>query len=165
MFSFERADVSRDSLIVSESQKVSFSLAFTDDEGVPRNVCSFKTEHWPPFLSLSPIKTVFSCVVQIVCVITNQGSGNPNCLNFLKGAYKVYQGVPPTYFVNCNVKQIVLRGRLQMKGESEEFFKQVLNNSADRFNADPHHDTDWVVIAWNWARFRQQHYEQYWPQP
>ena len=45
------------------------------------------------------------------------------------------------YFVNCNVKQIFLRGRLQVKGESEEFFKQVLNNS-DRFNADPHHDTD-----------------------
>ena len=35
---------------------------------------------------------------------------------------------------------------MQVKGESEEFFKQVLNNS-DRFNADPHHDTDWVVIA------------------
>ena len=31
------------------------------------------------------------------CVITNQGSSNPNCLNFLKNAYKVYQGVPPTY--------------------------------------------------------------------
>ena len=27
----------------------------------------------------------------------NQGSSNPNCLNFLKDAYKVYQGVPPTY--------------------------------------------------------------------
>ena len=38
-----------------------------------------------------------SCVVQIVCVIMNQGSSNPNCLNFLKDAYKVYQGVPPTY--------------------------------------------------------------------
>ena len=37
------------------------------------------TEHRPPFLSLSLIKTVSSCVVQIVCVITNQGSGNPNC--------------------------------------------------------------------------------------
>ena len=52
-----RSDVSRNSLIVSESQKE----------------CS------------------------IVCVITNQGSSNPNCLNFLKDAYKVYQGVPPTY--------------------------------------------------------------------
>ena len=47
---------------------------------------------------LSLIKTVSSCVVQIVCVITNQGSSNPNCLNFLKDAYKVYQGVPPTYY-------------------------------------------------------------------
>ena len=37
MFS-ERADVSRDSLIVSESQKE------CDDEGVPRNVCPL-TEH------------------------------------------------------------------------------------------------------------------------
>ena len=39
------------------------------------------TEHRPPFLSLSLIKTVSSCVVQIVCVITNQGSGNPNCFD------------------------------------------------------------------------------------
>ena len=73
-----------------------FFLAFTDDEGVPRNVWS---HHWTlttvPVLSL--IKTVSSCVVQIVCVITNQGSSNPNCLNFLKDAYKVYQGVPFTY--------------------------------------------------------------------
>ena len=62
------------------------------------------TEHRPPFLSLSLIKTVSSCVVQIVCVITNQGSTNPNCLNFLKDAYKVYQGVPPTYcFLFCKV--------------------------------------------------------------
>ena len=57
----------------------SFFLAFTDDEGVPRNVWS---HHWTlttvPVLSL--IKTVSSCVVQIVCVITNQGSSNPNCL-------------------------------------------------------------------------------------
>ena len=56
-----------------------FFLAFTDDEGVPRNVCS---QNWTlttvPVLSL--IKTVSSCVVQIVCVITNQGSSNPNCL-------------------------------------------------------------------------------------
>ena len=58
---FFRSDVSRDSLIVSESQK--------------------ECEHRPPFLSLSLIKTVSSCVVQIVCVITNQGSSNPNCLN------------------------------------------------------------------------------------
>ena len=74
-----------------------FFLAFTDDEGVPRNVC---TQHWTlttvPVLSLKI--TVSSCVVQIVCVITNQGSSNPNCLNFLKDAYKVYQGVPPTYW-------------------------------------------------------------------
>ena len=55
------------------------------------------TEHRPPFLSPSLIKTVSSCVVQIVCVTTNQGSSNPNCLNFLKDAYKVYQGAPPTY--------------------------------------------------------------------
>ena len=78
-------------------ERMSFFLAFTDDEGVPRNVCS---QHWTlttvPVLSL--IKTVSSCVVQIVCVITNQGSSNPNCLNFLKDAYKVYQGVPPTYW-------------------------------------------------------------------
>ena len=43
MFSFFRSDVSRDSLIVSESQEefwlsLAFFLAFTDDEGVPRNV-------------------------------------------------------------------------------------------------------------------------------
>ena len=31
--------------------------------------------------TISPIKTVSSCVVQIVRVITNQGSSNPNCLN------------------------------------------------------------------------------------
>ena len=68
---------------------------FTDDEGVPQNVWS---KNWTlttvPILSL--IKTVSSCVVQIVCVITNQGSSNPNCLNFLKDTYKVSQGVPPT---------------------------------------------------------------------
>ena len=29
-----------------------------------------------------------SCVVQIVCVITNQGSGNPNCLNLCKKCQK-----------------------------------------------------------------------------
>ena len=43
-----------------------------------------------------------NCVLlcrSIVCVITNQGSSNPNCLNFLKDAYKVYQDVPPTYWV------------------------------------------------------------------
>ena len=72
-----------------------FFLAFIDDEGVPRNVWS---DHWTlttvPVLSL--IKTVSSCVVQSVCVIMNQGSSNPNCLNFLKDAYKVCQGVPPT---------------------------------------------------------------------
>ena len=78
--SMVRSDVLRDSLNVSESQKDhSFFLAFTDDEGVPRNVWS---HHWTlttvPVLSL--IKTVSSCVVQIVCVITNQGSSNPNCL-------------------------------------------------------------------------------------
>ena len=28
----------------------------------------------------------------------NQGSGNPNCLNFLKDAHKVYQGISPTYW-------------------------------------------------------------------
>ena len=79
-------------------------LAFTDDEGVPRNVWS---QNWTlttvPVPSL--IKTVSSCVVQIVCVITNQGSSNPNCLNFLKDAYKVYQGVPPTYRINKDRKR------------------------------------------------------------
>ena len=78
-----RSDLSRDSLIVSESQTLETS--------------DLKTEHRPPFLSLSLIKTVSSCVVQIVCVITNQGSSNPNCLNCQQDAYKVYQGFPPTY--------------------------------------------------------------------
>ena len=36
-------------------------------------------------------------LLTIVCVITNQGSSNPNCLNFLMDAYKIYQGVPPSY--------------------------------------------------------------------
>ena len=60
---------------------------FTDDEGVPPNVWF---HHWTlttvPVLSL--IKTVSSCVVQIVCVITNKGSrsSNPNRLNFIKHA-------------------------------------------------------------------------------
>ena len=49
---------------------------------------------------LSLIKTVPSWVVQLLWVITNQGSCNPNCLNFLKDAYKVYQGAPPTYWQN-----------------------------------------------------------------
>ena len=88
---------------LGEIQVKTFFLAFTDDEGVPRNVCSL---HWTlttvPVISL--IKTVSSCVVQIVCVITNQGSSNPNCLNFLKDAYKVYQGVPPTYWKHSVAK-------------------------------------------------------------
>ena len=66
-----RSDVSRNSLIVSESQKECLCVV---------------------------------CVVQIVCVITNQGSGNPNCLNFLKDAYKVYQGDPP-HGQQCNGTQ------------------------------------------------------------
>ena len=82
--------------VISSKNVKTFFLAFTDDEGVPRNVWS---HHWTsttvPVLSL--IKSVSSCIVQIVCVITNQGSSNPNCLNFLKDAYKVYQGIPPTY--------------------------------------------------------------------
>ena len=61
----------------------SFFLAFTDDEEVPRNVWS---HHWTlttvPVLSL--IKTVSSCVVQIVCVITNQGYSNPNCFKIIR---------------------------------------------------------------------------------
>ena len=73
----------------------SFWLSLTMRESLETS--DLHTEHRPPFLSLSLIKTVSSCVVQIVCVITNQGSSNPNCLNFLKDAYKVYQGVPPTY--------------------------------------------------------------------
>ena len=47
-----------------------------------------------------------NCVVQIVCVITNQGSSNPNCLNFLRDAYKVYQGVPPTYSPSKETERI-----------------------------------------------------------
>ena len=74
----------------------SFWLSLTMRESLETS--DLKTEHRPPFLSLSLMKTVSSCVVQIVCVITNQGSSNPNCLNFLKDAYKVYQGVPPTYY-------------------------------------------------------------------
>ena len=68
------SDVSMDSLIVSESQK----------------------ECAVPVLSI--IKTASSCVAQNVCVITTQGSSNPNCLNFLKDAFKIYQCVPPTYY-------------------------------------------------------------------
>ena len=52
---------------------------------VRRETSALLTEHRPPFLSLSLIKTVSSCVVQIVCVITNQGSGNPNCFELSKG--------------------------------------------------------------------------------
>ena len=57
------------------------------------------TEHRPPFLSLSLIKTVSSCVVQIVCVITNQGSGNPNC-------FEISEHVCAT---GCNKKNADLR--------------------------------------------------------
>ena len=64
-------------------------------ESLETSALQLNIDHRSCLLSL--IKTVSSCVVQIVCVITNQGSSNPNCLNFLKDAYKVYQGVPPTY--------------------------------------------------------------------
>ena len=106
MFSL-RADVSRDSLIVSESQKEcpfwlshSFWLSLTMRESLETSALKLNIDHRSCLLSL--IKTVSSCVVQIVCVITNQGSSNPNCLNFLKDAYKVYQGVPPTYCYNAH---------------------------------------------------------------
>ena len=78
MFSFFRSDVSRDSLIVS-----SFWLSLTMRESLETSDLK-KTEHRPPFLSLPLTKTVSSCVVQIVCVITNQGSSNPNCLNITR---------------------------------------------------------------------------------
>ena len=72
---------------VKARKKHSFWLSLTMRESL--RTSDLKTEHRPPFLSLSLIKTVSSCVVQIVCVITNQGSSNPNCSNFLKDAYKV----------------------------------------------------------------------------
>ena len=75
-----RADVSRDSLIVSEKPE---RMWLTMRESLETS--ALPTEHRPPFLSLSLIKTVSSCVVQIVCVITNQGSGNPNCFELSKG--------------------------------------------------------------------------------
>ena len=61
----------------------SFWLSLTMRESLETS--ALLTEHRPPFLSLSLIKTVSSCVVQIVCVITNQGSGNPNCFELSKG--------------------------------------------------------------------------------
>ena len=76
-----RADVSRDSLIVSEKpERILSGFSLTMRESLETS--ALPTEHRPPFLSLSLIKTVSSCVVQIVCVITNQGSGNPNCFEF-----------------------------------------------------------------------------------
>ena len=56
----------------------SFWLSLTMRESL--ETADLHTEHRPPFLSPSLIKTVSSCVVQIVCVTTNQGSSNPNCL-------------------------------------------------------------------------------------
>ena len=102
------SDVSRDSLIVSESQKEclsgfqkecwhSFWLSLTMRESLETS--DQKTEHWPPFLSLSLIKKLCPLVLFKSCVLSRiKGSSNPNCLNFLKDAYKVYQGVPPTYW-------------------------------------------------------------------
>ena len=62
-----------------------------------KNALSLNIDHVPV---LSLIKTVSSCVVQIVCVITNQGSRNPNCLNFIINT-SVLVGVPinPIVFV------------------------------------------------------------------
>ena len=67
-------------------------------ESIEKSALKLNIVHRSCLLSL--IKPVSSCVVQIVCVITNQGSSNPNCLNFLKDAYKVYQGDPPTNVFN-----------------------------------------------------------------
>ena len=56
------------------------------------------TEHRPPFLSLSliklcPLVSYKSCVLSRIRVLVIL-----IVLNFLKDAYKVFQGVPPTYF-------------------------------------------------------------------
>ena len=75
--SVSRADVSRDPLIVSESQKeffsgfhsfwLSFFLAFTDDEGVPRNVCSTNWTSTTVPVSITNKNCVLFCRSNRVC--------------------------------------------------------------------------------------------------
>ena len=119
-------------LSLTMRESLSF-LAFTDDEGVPRNVWS---QNWTLTTVTVPslIKTVSSCVVQIVCVITNQGSSNPNCLNFLKDAYKVYQGVLPTYCfcVQFCIETLCKRATsvAHLTNFSFEFFYEIFTEDA-----------------------------------
>ena len=99
-----------------ESQK-EFFLAFTDDEGVPRNVWS---QNWTlttvPVPSL--IKTVSSCVIQIVCVITNQGSNNPNCLKVWWAIWNVHDHLRITSYRNSTVRHLIraVRRKPNMRG-------------------------------------------------
>ena len=73
----------------------SFWLSLTMRESLEAS--DQNTEHWPPFLSLSLIKTVSSCVVQIVCVITSQGSSNPNCSLFF--SFSLYLSISRSIFL------------------------------------------------------------------
>ena len=78
--SVSRADVSRD---WKARKNVHSFWLFTDDEGVPRNVCSTNWTSTTVPVSITNKNCVLLCRSNRVCY-TNQGSGNPNCFELSK---------------------------------------------------------------------------------